>query len=64
MKFRAIRIWTVRFFFGDSKKPFIESFFFFKCRAEAFMKERSSSFVKFDEDKQIKVQMKMERLWI
>lgn len=64
MKFRSIRIWTVQFFFGDSKKPFLECLFFFQRRAKAFMIERSKSFVEFEEGEQVKVQMKMERLWI
>ena len=60
MKFRSIRIWTVKFFFGENDKPFLERFFLFRRRAKAFMIERSRSFV----SEQVKVQMKMERLWI
>ena len=64
MKFRSISIWTVKFFFGENDKPFLERFFLFRRRAKAFMIERSRSFVEFEEGEQVKVQMKMERLWI
>lgn len=64
MKFRSIRIWTVKFFFGKNDKPFLERFFLFRRRAKTFMIERSRSFVEFEEGEQVKVQMKMERLWI
>ena len=43
MKFRSIRIWTVKFFFGENDKPFLERFFLFRRRAKAFMIERSKS---------------------
>ena len=64
MKFRSIRIWTVKFFFGENNKPFRERFFLFRRRAEAFANERREYWAEFEEGKQIKVQMKMERLWI
>ena len=64
MKYRSIRIWVVKFFFGESDKPFLECFFFFRRRAEKFAKERSMSWVEFEEGKQVKVQVKMKRLWI
>lgn len=64
MKFRSIRIWVVKFFFGENDKPFLETFFLFRHRAEAFANERRECWTEFEEDKQIKVQVKMKRLWI
>ena len=64
MKFRSIRIWTVKFFFGENDKPFLERFFLSRRRAKAFANERREYWAEFEEGKQIKVQMKMERLWI
>lgn len=64
MKFRSIRIWVVKFFFGENDKPFLETFFLFRRRAKAFVNERRECWTEFEEGQQIKVQMKMERLWI
>lgn len=64
MKFRSIRIWTVKFFFGEYDKPFLETFFLFRHRAEAFANERRVRWTEFEEGQQIKVQVKMKRLWI
>lgn len=64
MKYRAIRIWVVKFFFGDSEEPFLERFFLFRCRAKAFARELSRDWLEFEEAEQIKVRVKMERLWI
>lgn len=64
MKFRSVRIWTVKFFFGENDKPFLETFFLFRRRAEAFANERRACWTEFEEGKQIKVQVKMKRLWI
>ena len=64
MKFRSIRIWTVKFFFGENDKPFLERFFLFRHRAEAFANERREYWTEFEEGQQIKVQVKMKRLWI
>ena len=64
MKFRSIRIWTVKFFFGENNKPFLERFFLFRRRAEAFANERREYWAEFEEGKQIKIQVKMKRLWI
>lgn len=64
MKFRSIRIWVVKFFFGEYDKPFLETFFLFRHRAETFAKERRESCAEFEEGKQIKIQVKMKRLWI
>lgn len=64
MKYRAIRIWTVKFFFGDSEEPFLERFFLFRRRANAFARELSRGWFEFEEAERIKVRVKMERLWI
>lgn len=64
MKFRSIRIWTVKFFFGEYDKPFLETFFLFRHRAEAFANERRKCLTEFEKGKQLKVQVKMKRLWI
>ena len=64
MKFRSVRIYTVKFFFGENNKPFLERFFLFRRRAKAFANERREYWAEFVGGKQIKIQVNMKRLWM
>lgn len=59
MKYRAIRIWVVFFSHSEGENAFSRRFFFFKKRAEKFLKERRE----FWKDEDVYVGMGYDNLW-
>ena len=60
MKYRAIRIWVVYFKDTETNEIFCRRFFFFKKRAEKFMKERQED---WKDEKNVCVSMSYDNLW-
>lgn len=61
MKYRAIRIWVVYFRDTETGVAFSRRYFFFKKRAEKFMKERREV---WKDEKHTYVDMSYDNLWI